>query len=94
MNKMYNEYVNEEKIAELVKGIKRTSPVDLDTTKETDENLHILHETIQDLDKQSHEQTKELLKTLAQLNLFPPYDGDLEELWNSFDKIYYKEIAR
>lgn len=40
---MYNEYVNEEKITELVKGIKRTSPVDLDTTKETDENLHILH---------------------------------------------------
>lgn len=91
---MYNEYVNEEKIAELVKGIKRTSPIDLNTTKETDENLHILHEIIQDLDKQSHEQTKELLKTLAQLNLFPPYDGDLEELWNSFDKIYYKEIAR
>ena len=91
---MYNEYVNEEKIAELVKGIKRNSPVDLDTTKETDENLHILHEIIQDLDKQSHEQTKELLKKLAQLNLFPPYDGDLEELWNSFDKIYYKEIVR
>lgn len=94
MSKMYNEYVNVEKITELVKGIKRTSPVDLNTTKETDENCHILHETIQDLDKQSHEQTKELLKKLAQLNLFPPYDGDLEELWNSFDKIYYKEIAR
>lgn len=91
---MYNEYVNEEKIAELVKGIKRTSPVDLNTTKETDENLHILHQIIQDLDKQSHEQTKNLLKKLAKLNLFPPYDGDLEELWNSFDKIYYKEIVK
>ena len=94
MNKMYNEYVNAEKIAELVKGIKRTSPTDYGTTRETDENLHILHEIIQDLDKQSHEQTKDLLKTLAQLKLFPPYDGDLEELWNSFDKIYYKEITR